>query len=259
MGVNSKISWCDHTCNFWVGCHKVSDGCRYCFMYRDFARYGKDANVVSQVKPGTINKVLKIAKPGDRIFTCSWSDFFIEEADPWREEAWKVIKSRPDLIWQILTKRPERIYKCLPLDWGKHGYENVWLGTTIESDKYRDRLLELHDIKDRYSKFKTFVSYEPALGYLDLYNDGVVVSLEFARLDWVIVGGESGNENGKYTYRPCELEWLEAMVQQCRDARVPVFVKQLGTHLAKLHGCKDRHGADIAEFPDSLKFQQFPK
>jgi hypothetical protein len=82
MGVNTKIGWTDHSLNFWKGCHKVSDGCKSCYMYRDFERYGNDANVVSQVKPNTITKVLKMAQPGDRIFTCSWSDFFIEEADP---------------------------------------------------------------------------------------------------------------------------------------------------------------------------------
>lgn len=57
------------------------------------------------------------AFPGMKIFTCSWSDFFIEEADEWRSEAWEIIKDTPEFIYQILTKRPERVVKCLPPDW----------------------------------------------------------------------------------------------------------------------------------------------
>ena len=259
MGLDTKISWTDHTINFWTGCKKVSSGCRFCYMYRDQERYGRDPQEVLRVKDSTIAKVLRDAKPGDKIFTCSWSDFFIEEADGWRDRAWFIIKQNPDFIWQILTKRPERIHQCLPDDWGSVGYENVWLGTTIESDNEKFRLIDLHTIKSARSKFKTFVSYEPAIGYLDLANDSVLLQTEFQHLDWVIVGGESGNETGKYLYRECKLEWLEEIVRQCRDNNIPVFVKQLGTHLAKLHRCNDRHGRDISEFPISLKFQQFPK
>src|SRR5690606_13578708 len=66
---------------------------------------------------------------------------------------------------------------------------------------------------------------------------------------WVIVGGESGNETGRYRYRPCQIEWIALIVQACKWNRVPVFVKQLGTHLAKELGLKDRHGGDIDEWP----------
>jgi protein gp37 len=259
MGLNSEISWCDHSVNFWMGCKKVSQGCSRCYMFRDMERWGKDPNVVTKVSDNTVKGVLRKAKPGDKIFTCSWSDFFIEEADGWRDSAWKIIKNHPQFIWQILTKRPERIAANLPDDWGPHGYENVWLGVTIESDAERGRLFDLHSIKNAKSKFKTFVSYEPAIGYLDLANDSVTLGVEFDQLNWVIVGGESGNETGKYRYRECKLDWLEGMVRQCRERNIPVFVKQLGTYLANQMGCKDRHGRDIAEFPDSLKFQQFPK
>jgi protein gp37 len=77
-------------------------------------------------------------------------------------------------------------------------------------------------------------------------------------LDWVIVGGESGNENGKYRYRPCELDWIEHLIDQCDASDIPVFVKQLGTHLAKKMGLKDRHGGDINEWPEHLRIRQFP-
>jgi protein gp37 len=76
--------------------------------------------------------------------------------------------------------------------------------------------------------------------------------------DWVIVGGESGNENGKYKYRPCELEWIESIVNQCQRNDIPVFVKQLGTFLSKQLKLSDRHGGNINDWPANLQVRQFP-
>ena len=258
MGTNTSIQWTDHTINFWTGCKKVSPGCKYCYMYRDKDRYGIDPALVMQTQPASINKVLKIAQPGDKIFTCSWSDFFIQEADQWRSDAWKIIEQHPQFIWQILTKRPERIQQYLPHNWG-NGWPHVWLGVSIESDAEKHRLATLQALKTNTSTFKTFVSYEPAIGYLDLLNDDVITSVYFENLDWLIAGGESGNDTGKYLYRPCSLDWLENIVRQCQTAGVPVFVKQLGTYLSKELGLSTRHGGNIAEFPKILQVRQFPK
>lgn len=165
MSINSAISWTDHTVNFWTGCKKVSPGCKFCYMYRDKDRYKKeDPTEVIRVRQSTINKVLKEAKPGQKIFTCSWSDFFIEEADQWREWAWDIIRSRPDLIWQILTKRPERVLQCLPADWGE-GWDNVWIGVSTEAEKEaRARILQLSLIPCT----TTFLSIEPLIENFDL-------------------------------------------------------------------------------------------
>jgi protein gp37 len=77
-------------------------------------------------------------------------------------------------------------------------------------------------------------------------------------IDWVIIGGESGNDNGKYRYRPCQIEWMESLVQQCDQFEISVFVKQMGTHLAKELKMSDRHGSNIEEFPPSLQRREFP-
>jgi len=79
------------------------------------------------------------------------------------------------------------------------------------------------------------------------------------KLDWVIVGGESGNEIGKYRYRSCELSWIEKIVNDCKNSGVPVFVKQMGTYLSKELKMSDRHGGNIDEFPENLKVREFPK
>ncbi len=106
MSENTKISWADHTVNFWQGCKKVSSGCKNCYMFRDKKRYGQDASVVVRSKPPTFNKPLLWKDPA-RVFVCSWSDFFIEEADLWREEAYDIMRKTPHLTYLILTKRPE--------------------------------------------------------------------------------------------------------------------------------------------------------
>jgi len=108
---------------------------------------------------------------------------------------------------------------------------------------------------------------EPLHGEIDLTykyvnvihpdNDGDGVEIVKA-FDWVIVGGESGNDIGKYQHRPCQLEWIDLIVEQCQDAEVPVFVKQMGTYLSKQMRMSDRHGGNINEFPAHLQLRQFP-
>src|SRR5690349_7168633 len=123
MADKTKIQWADSTVNFWHGCHKVSEGCKFCYMFRDKQRYGQDPEIVVRAKAASFDKALHWKDPR-RIFTCSWSDFFIEDADAWRADAWEIIRHTPQPTWLILTKRPERIAECLPPDWGA-GYKNV--------------------------------------------------------------------------------------------------------------------------------------
>ena len=140
MGENSGIAWTNHTWNPWQGCHKVSAGCENCYMEREKLRYGQDPHVVKRSARQTFNLPLRL--DSGRVFTCSWSDFFIAEADEWRPEAWEIIRRTPHLIYQILTKRPERIAQCLPPDWGD-GWKNVWGGVTVEAPDYYHRIEEL--------------------------------------------------------------------------------------------------------------------
>lgn len=264
MAENSKIQWTDHTVNFWTGCKKVSPGCKFCYMFRDQERYGKEPTDVLQVAQKTINKVLKQAKPGDKIFTCSWSDFFIEEADEWRAWAWGIIRDNPHLNWQILTKRPERIKDCLPPDWGD-GWQQVWMGVSVETGNQLHRVKTLIELAAFPGIKTTFISAEPLLGPLEFdingrkdENDPYIISL-LDGIDWVIVGGESGNDNGDWRYRPNQVDWMLRIVEQCKQSNTPVFVKQMGTHLAQLLKLNDRHGGDISEFPCSLQIREFPK
>jgi len=250
---NSKIQWTDDTVNFWQGCKKVSEACKFCYMYRDMNRYGKDATKIVRSSDATFYSALKKKKPL-KLFTCSWSDFFIEEADEWRSDAWEVIRKTPQHSWQILTKRPERIKECLPPDWGE-GWDNVWLGVTVESQKYMSRAAILADIPAKIR----FISAEPLLEETDFLEsfDGKRIIDSF---HWLVLGGESGNETGKFRYRPSELAWYERAINDLkRETSVAIFMKQLGTHLHHSMGLEDRHGGDLDEWPDHIKIREFPK
>ena len=244
----SKIQWTDATVNFWTGCKKVSAGCKFCYMYRDKERYGKDPTTVIRTTPVTFEAALKW-KDSKRIFTCSWSDFFIEEADQWRADAWDVIRKTPHHHWQILTKRPERIAECLPPDWGD-GWDNVWLGVSVENQEYAHRLEALASIPAKIR----FISAEPLIGPINLsyYKESL------HSFHWIIIGGESGNDKGKYGYRSCELEWITDLIEQTKDSCIEVFVKQTGTWLSNQLKLSDRHGGDLTEWPNCIQVREFP-
>lgn len=256
MGNKSAIQWTDATWNIARGCTKVDEDCKFCYMYRDSmseTRY----NPRDIIRTKTVfNLPLKLKEPS-RIFTSSLTDFFHPEIDSYRHEAWDIIRRCPQHTFQILTKRPERINQHLPEDWGD-GWANVWLGTSVGSDKSIQRIRDLCEVE----AVVRFLSLEPLHGPIDpkLLTKNIMGIDWFMlpAIDWVIVGGESGNENGKYRYRPCEITWIEKIVTDCQKNDVPVFVKQLGTHLAKTMGLKDRHGGNIEEWPEHLQIRQFP-
>ena len=168
-------------------------------MHRMLDGQGKDPNRVVRASHGYFVAPV-VDKEPKLIFTCSMSDFFIAEADAWRADAWRVIKYTPWHTWQILTKRPERILECLPADWGT-GYPNVWLGVTVENQQSIGRIAELL----RVSASIYFISAEPLIAEVDFIQDGKNLLDD---IDWIIVGGESGYDTGKYKYRECRVDWM---------------------------------------------------
>ncbi len=217
MGDRTGIAWTDATWNPWMGCRKVSQGCAHCYMYREQSRWGRNPLEVVRASPRTFRAPLTWSplrwREPRRVFTCSWSDFFIEEADAWRPDAWDIIRRTPHLTYQVLTKRPERAAEHLPADWGTSGYPNVWLGVSVESERFVERLECLSKVPCQVH----FVSAEPLLGSLRLGT------LRGLGVDWVIVGGESGPGA-----RPMDLNWAREIRDLCQEEQVPFFLKQLG-------------------------------
>jgi len=243
MAENSAIGWCTHTWNPWHGCTKISPGCKFCYMYRDKARYGQDPSRVVRSKT-TFNAPLKWDDPA-LVFTCSWSDFFIAEADEWREGAWAVIRETPHLTYQILTKRPERIAECLPVDWGQQDrWQHVQLGVSVESADYKWRLDQLLSIDAALH----FASFEPLLGDVGNVADYLPhtkppENCKHRKLRWAIIGGESGPER-----REMDMEAFELLFEQLHGF-VPIYVKQDSA----------LHSGQQGRIPDSMWLKEFPK
>ncbi len=206
----------------WHGCHRCSPGCKNCYVfYLDKIR-DKDANIVSKTKTN-FNLPLKKDRQGNfkipsgaSVATCFTSDFFLEEADAWRDEAWQIIKKRNDVYFLICTKRPERIMQCLPLDWGA-GYENVILTVTCENQQMADKRMPIFLTIPAKRKF-VFVA--PILENVNLDS-----FLESGQIDEVSVGGES------YDFaRECNFDWVKNIYASCKKYNVDFDFHQTGSN-----------------------------
>lgn len=267
MGENSNIAWCDHSFNPWLGCSKVGPGCDHCYAEAFDQRFngGIHWGPGAPRRRTTVqnwNKVRKwdreagIAGTRPRVFCASLADVFDNEVPPeWREDLWKLIEETPNLDWILVTKRIGNVERMAPAT----GFPpNVILLETIvdqaEANRDMDKLVRL---KMRGVVSKIGVSYEPALGLVD-----------WARwlpyLDWLIIGGES--DQGGAKARPFQIVWGRRSIEQCQDAGVAVFQKQIGSNAVEsflfdsdhFFTTNDRAGADPDEWPEDIRVRQFP-
>lgn len=248
--VKTKIQWSDYTVNPWFGCRKCSAGCKFCYMFRLLD--GDNPTLVRE-EPSAKWK-LKKCPAGSKVFIGSMTDFFIEEGDQWRPLWWKYFREREDLHLQLLTKRIGRVAECLPEDWGE-GYKQVWLGVSIENQKVADRVIELVKFK---GKNKIWLSLEPLIGPIDFLSDPNLKEA-FRKVDWVVIGGESGNQWGRHRYRECRLTWIYNLMMQCDIFGIPVFFKQLGSYLGNYLDNREYHGGNQERFPKGLQRFEFPE
>jgi protein gp37 len=248
MGAYSKIEWTTHTFNPWWGCTKVSDGCKHCYAESLSSRYGFDCwgpkrerRMLSDhhwAAPVLWDQAAAETGVRSRVFCASMADVFDERAP--KEEfrrLWSLIRRTPNLDWQILTKRTHRILENLPSDWGD-GYQNVWLGTSVEDERVVQRIRQLAPIPATVH----FLSLEPLIGPLP--------NLPLRGIEWVIVGGESGSGA-----RPMQAEWVLDIQEQCRRAEVAFFFKQWGGTNKKKAG-RTLNGREYDELPSAGVFQR---
>ena len=207
----------------WHGCHRCSPGCLNCYVYRGDARYGRDASKVYRTGEydlpvrGRRDGSPKLAA-GEVVFTCLTSDFFLAEADEWRPRAWRMIRSRPDLMFFIITKRIGRFAVGLPEDWGG-GYGNVTIAVTCENQqKAAERVPQLLALPIRHRQ----IMCEPLLEEIDL------TPWLSADIEGVTAGGESGE-----SARLCRYDWVLSLARQCESAGVPFWFKQTGALFEK--------------------------
>lgn len=239
---NSKISWCDHTFNPWVGCTKVSQGCKNCYAETLMdKRWGKvqwgpegtrvRTSAANWREPLRWNRQAQKEGRRYKVFCASLADVFEERAElmSWRADLFDLIAQTPNLDWLLLTKRPENIMPML-IDAGR-GFQplpdHVWIGTSVENQEQADkRIPELLKVPAKVR----FLSCEPLLGPLDLWWYTIP---HFAAddprhwpqrngVEWVIVGAESGQGA-----RPMDLDWVRKIRNQCVIQAIPFFFKQM--------------------------------
>lgn len=274
--MSTKISWCDEVWNPVVGCPLplCSVGCEHCWARRQHnirhkaylagkklpKMYAKPFEEI-QFFPERLEQPLHWKKPRT-IFVGSQTDLFHESFPfEWIDKIFGIMCGVGWHTYQILTKRPKVMLKYFTnrpsLYWsgilyGKEKitkqwpFNNVWLGVTAENQEQADKRIP---ILLQIPAAKRFVSIEPCLEEIDLkFHSGIAKNHEDLKglLNWVIVGCESGPKR-----RPCKIEWVRSVVEQCKEAGLPVFVKQLEINGKVCH--------DIKQFPKDLKVQEWPK
>lgn len=211
--------------NPWHGCNKCSEGCANCYMYYLDRVRDKNGADIFKTKSG-FNYPLQRdrgggykVKSGEMIRVCMTSDFFLEEADAWRDEAWEIIRQRPDVIFYLLTKRPQRAAQNLPQDWDD-GWENVFFNVTCENQSRADEripiLLSL-PFKHKGIMCAPFI----ARVSIDKY-------LASGQIEQVICGGE--NYDGA---RPCNYDWVKILHSECVKHNVTFCFNETGTIFIK--------------------------
>ena len=294
MSENTAIAWTNHTLNLISGCTKISAGCLNCYAanlppaMRRHAEWGPNAerkfapeSYIAQVYAWE----RRAAKTGirERVFGPSVADPFEGPHGPDgegrngpREDYLPVIRRMfalavecPHLDFQVLTKRPWNAVAWWRDDVipGAEAFwpSNLWIGTSVEDQRAAHaRVLPLLKLPARIR----FLSCEPLLERVALTelrdNSDDVADGPFHRatsedfhvergVQWVIVGGESGRNA-----RRMQMAWADDIVRQCRDANVPVFVKQMGTRIAEVCNYNDKKGGDPSEWPSYLQVQEFP-
>jgi protein gp37 len=158
-------------------------------------------------------------KSGELIRVCMTSDFFLKEADSWREDAWDIIRERPDVKFFLLTKRPERVLSCLPDDWGD-GWENVMLNVTCENQRRADeRIPLLFNIPAKHKG----IMCAPFIGPVSIEK-----YLPAGQIEQVICGGE--NYDGA---RPCDFDWVKSLRAECAAHDITFCFIETGTVFIK--------------------------
>jgi protein gp37 len=313
MSGTTKIQWTDMVWNPVTGCDRTSPGCDHCYALTQAAR--QQLMERARIDKGIQSKPPRWWRDGDprtsgpgfgvacheeslevplhwkrprRIFVNSMSDLFHPEVpDEFIGRVFATMALAGNHTFQVLTKRAQRMASLVPaigerlhelvdgaVAYTEHplGYPgwplpNVWLGVSVENPNYKFRLDHLR----RTDAAVRFVSFEPLLADLG--------DLELTGIDWAIAGGESGR-----AARPCDVQWVRSIVEQCRAASVPVFVKQLGRRPGfkledeERHGnpmpsfhhydeaaglyikaMDDSHGGDPDEWPEDLRVREMPE
>lgn len=273
----SDIAWCDSTVNLWAGCTKLSPACDNCYAEKLSKRFGVEWG--GELKPfsGGLPKIAQyqrgaarfIAQHGHprRVFINSLSDFFDNQAEPeWQRRGCQEFELAPDVIFILVTKRPQNVHKIVPPKWMAPGGwpANVWLLVTGENQVEFDRRVAwlmnipapvrgvsiepmLESIDVTWAVYPREVDIERQMRLRGIVQKDARMPRFIRRLDWIIVGGESGRQA-----RPFDEGWGRRVIYDTQMSGCAVFVKQMGQ---VEHPDTFR---DFTTFPRTLQVRQFP-
>ena len=210
--------------NPWHGCVRCSEGCLNCYMYFLDKMRDQDGSHIYRTSgadyPLSKDRTGRYKiRSGEMISVCMTSDFFLEEADPWRAEAWDIMRRRSDVIFYLLTKRPQRVSQCLPEDWGD-GWENIFFNVTCENQERADeRIPLLLELPFRHKG----LNCAPLLGPIRIGS-----YLDSGQIEQVACGGE--NYGGT---RCCDFSWVKALREECVSRDITFCFLETGTVFIK--------------------------
>jgi protein gp37 len=284
--VTTTIEWTEQTWNPTTGCDRISPGCDNCYALTMAKRlkgmeqargaanpkYQNDGDPRTSGPgfgitghPDTLTEPLRWKKPR-RVFVNSMSDLFhARVTTDLITQVWRTMQATPQHTYQVLTKRASRLAPVLTKVYAELGITeplpNVWLGVSVESQKYAD--LRIPALLAAPAAVR-FLSCEPLLGPVTLANHWIGADpyrRDEPSIGWVIVGGESGPGA-----RPMDPDWASDLVGQCQEAGAAVFVKQLGSVWARDHhvGGKsvaahgDTKGGNPEHWPAQFRIREYP-
>jgi protein gp37 len=233
----SSIEWTEMTWNPTTGCDKISAGCKFC--YAEIMSKRLQAMGIEKYKDNFEVRMHETAlnapytwKQGKIVFVNSMSDLFHKDVSlDFIKKVFKVMNDNHQHVFQVLTKRAERLFEVhKELKWTP----NIWMGVSVENEKVKYRIDFLRKTKARVK----FLSCEPLIGPLPKLN--------LKKIDWVIVGGESGHKP-----RIMEPDWVLDIQEQCRKADVAFFFKQWGGKNKKAAG-RQLNGRTYDEMPEIM-------
>jgi len=251
MAEFTSISWSDATWNPWIGCQKVGPGCENCYALARDVRFDKGVHwgpgaprrrtsAANWRMPYRWNRLAQAAGVRKRVFCASLADVFDNAVDPqWRRDVAKVIRETPHLDWMLLTKRIGIVQKLVDRDFDGELPGNVWLGASIvtqeEADRDVSRLLEVNASIH-------WLSMEPLLERV------VIDPAMMARLDMIVVGGESGKNA-----RTMNLEWAYDLLDQAHRGDTAFHFKQMS------QADRPSDYGDFQAFPAGLRVRELPR
>ncbi|ABG60913.1 DUF5131 family protein [Cytophaga hutchinsonii] len=237
----SSIEWTEMTWNPTTGCTKISAGCKFC--YAEIMSKRLKAMGIDKYKDGFKVNIYPDAlsipytwKSSKVVFVNSMSDLFHEDIPlDYIKKVFQVMNENPQHVFQVLTKRAERLFEVYKeLKWT----HNIWMGVSVENDKVKNRI----DLLRKTSAKVKFLSLEPLIGPLPKLN--------LKKIDWVIVGGESGHRP-----RPMDSDWVLDIQEQCLKSDVAFFFKQWGGRNKKANG-RLLNGRTYDEMPEIMEIEK---